>query len=92
MDEGTKKLCSDVKSRKVKELSCSKEGILKFNSRLYITNIDELRCEIIEEAYCSTYAIHSESTKMYRTLKESYWWREIKGDIAESVSKYLTYQ
>ena len=30
MDKETKKLCSDVKNWKLKELSCSEEGILKF--------------------------------------------------------------
>ena len=42
-DKETKKLCSDVKSGKVKELSCSKKGILKFGNRLYVINIGELR-------------------------------------------------
>ena len=66
-----KKLYSDVKSGKVKELSCTEEGILKFGSRLYVANVDELRRKIMEEAHYSVYAMHLESTKMYRTLKEN---------------------
>ena len=36
VDEKMKKLCSNTKNGKVKELSCSEEGILKFGSRLYV--------------------------------------------------------
>ena len=61
IDEETKKLCSDVKKGKVKELSCSKEWILKFRSWLYMPNVDELRWEIMEEAYCSVDAMHPEN-------------------------------
>ena len=68
-----KKLCNNVKSGKVKELSYSEEGLLKFGNILYMPNVDELRQEIMEEVYCLTYVMHPRSTKMYRTLKESYW-------------------
>ena len=44
------------------------------------------------ETHCLAYAMHPGNTKMYRTLKGSYWWKGMKGDIAEFVSKYLTCQ
>ena len=46
----------------------------------------------MEEAYYSTYAIHPGSTKINRTLKENYWWKGMKGDIAEFVSKCMMCQ
>ena len=71
VDEETKRLCKDVRSGKVKELSCDEEGILKFGNRLYVPHVDELRREIMEEAQYSKYAIHLGSTKMYRALKKN---------------------
>ncbi|WRX24310.1 Reverse transcriptase domain - like 10 [Theobroma cacao] len=38
------------------------------------------------------YVLHPGSTKMYRTIKESYWWPGMKRDIAEFVAKCLTCQ
>ena len=36
--------------------------------------------------------MHPGSTKMYRTLKEHYWWNGMKKEIASFVSRCLTCQ
>ena len=46
----------------------------------------------MEEAHSSTYAMHPGSTKMYKTLKEHYWWNGMKKEIAGFVSRCLTCQ
>ena len=60
--------------------------------RVYVPNKEELRREILEEAHYSAYAMHPGSTKMYQDLKDNYWWKRMKKDIAEYVSKCLTCQ
>ena len=52
----------------------------------------ELKRDIMEEAHSSTYAMYPGSTKMYRTLKEHYWWNGMKKEIASFFSRCLTYQ
>ena len=68
------------------------EGTLRLGTRLCVPDVDELRKEIMEGAHFSAYSIHPGSTKMYHDLKNTYWWNEMKRDIADFVSKYLTYQ
>ena len=46
----------------------------------------------MEEAYCSTYVMYPGSTKMYRTIKENYWWSSMKKDIADFMSRCLVCQ
>ena len=46
----------------------------------------------MEEAHCLAYVMHSGSTKMYRTIKENYWWSSMKRDIAVYVSRCLVCQ
>ena len=60
--------------------------------RLCVPDVIELKKEIMEEAHSSAYAMHPGSTKLYRTLKDHYWWRGMKREIAEFVSKCLTCQ
>ncbi|XP_038887091.1 uncharacterized protein LOC120077269 [Benincasa hispida] len=47
---------------------------------------------ILEEAHSFAYAMHPGSTKMYRTLKRSYWWPRMKKDIAKYVDRCLVCQ
>ena len=46
----------------------------------------------MEEAHYSAYAMHPGSTKMYRTIRENYWWSGMKKDVAEFVSRCLVCQ
>ena len=60
--------------------------------KICVPNVDDLRKVIIEKAYCFAYAMHPDSTKMYRTIKKNYWWSSMKRDIAEFISKCLVCQ
>ena len=53
--------------------SISQDGMLTMKGRMCVPDVEDLRKLIMEEAHCSTYAMHSGSTKMYRTIKENYW-------------------
>ena len=68
------------------------DGALVMGSRLCVLAAEELKRQILEEAHSSAYAMHPGSTKMYRTLKEYYWWSGMKREVAEYVSKCLICQ
>ncbi|KAL8119581.1 hypothetical protein AgCh_016907 [Apium graveolens] len=68
------------------------QGIIRFSSRIWIPPVTELKNKILQEAHNSRYSIHPGSTKMYRDLKENYWWPDMKREIAEWVSRYYTCQ
>jgi hypothetical protein len=44
-----------------------------------------LRKEILSKTHHSLYAIHSRSSKMYIDVKGSYWWNNMKKNIARFV-------
>jgi hypothetical protein len=52
----------------------------------------DLKKEILDEAHLSKFTIHLGSTKMYRDLRENFWWSNMKGEIAEYVSNCDTCQ
>ena len=47
---------------------------------------------ILEEAHSAPYVTHPGIVKMYRSLREHYWWQGMKRDIAEFVCKCLVCQ
>ena len=63
------------------------DGVLLYQDRLCVPNVGELRQHILAEAYTSRYSIYLGSTKMYRDLREVYWWDGMKRDIVDFVSK-----
>ena len=68
------------------------DGVLRYQGRLCFPNVDDLRNRIQEEAHGSRYSIHLGSTKMYHDLSEVFWWKGLKGEIAEFVAKCLNYK
>ncbi|XP_017982354.1 PREDICTED: uncharacterized protein LOC108663268 [Theobroma cacao] len=68
------------------------DGLLKYESRTYVPDRDNLREDILEEAHITAYTVHLGATKMYHDLKMVYWWPSMKKDIVEYVAKCLTCQ
>ena len=56
------------------------DGVLRYQGRLRVLDMGELRQHIIEEAHDSRYSIHPGATKMYHDLREVYWWNGMKRD------------
>ena len=86
------KLKREAESGQLKGFSVLADGALMMAHRLCVPDVVELKKEIMEEAHSSAYAMHPGSTKMYHTLREQYWWRGMKKDVAEFVSRCLICQ
>ncbi|GJS36911.1 putative reverse transcriptase domain-containing protein [Tanacetum coccineum] len=50
--------------------------------RLCVPNDQALREKVMTEAHSSPFTIHPGSTKMYRDLKQYFWWNGMKQDVA----------
>ena len=48
-----------------------------------------VRTELLAEAHSSPFSMHLDSTSMYTDLKQVYWWRNMKREVADFVSKCL---
>ena len=82
----------EVQQGKSDEFMIDEEGVLQLGTRLCVPNVDDLRKELLEEAHYSAYSVHLGSTKMYHTIKDTYWWNGMKKNVAEFVSMCLTCQ
>jgi hypothetical protein len=58
------------------------KGIIWFGQRVVTPQDRDLRKEILDEGHLSKFTIHPGSTKMYRDLRENFWWSNMKGEIA----------
>ncbi|XP_070005476.1 uncharacterized protein [Nicotiana sylvestris] len=62
-------------------------GTLWYQGLLCVPYIDGIRERIMAEAHTSRYFVNLGSMKMYHDLKELYWWRNMKRDVADIVAK-----
>ncbi|GJT93066.1 putative reverse transcriptase domain-containing protein [Tanacetum coccineum] len=67
------------------------DGEIYFFDRIWIPSIGDVRKLIMDEAHTSRYSVHPGADKMYYDLRDLYWWPGIKRDIAEYISRCLTY-
>ena len=86
------KLRGEVESGQREDLSLRDDGTVVMGQRLCVLDVGDVRREIVEEAHSSAYVMHLGITKMYHTLKKHYWWKGMKRDIADFVSRCLTCQ
>ncbi|GKU98441.1 hypothetical protein SLEP1_g11449 [Rubroshorea leprosula] len=76
----------------MQEFRISNDEILWFGDKLCVPRDHALRREIMGDAHYTSYTIHPGSTKMYRDLRGTFWWRNMKREIARFVSQCLTCQ
>ena len=55
------------------DIALNEEGIIRFQHRVCVSNVAEVRKEVLEEAHKSKFSIHSGSNKMYQNLKRNFW-------------------
>ena len=77
---------------KQSEFSIDHQGVIWCGKRLCVPDDSTLRESLLAEAHSSPFSIHPGSTKMYRDLRQNFWWNGMKEDVARQVSKCLTCQ
>ena len=74
------------------DFTLASDGALMFRDRLCVPDDLDIQDKIVREAHSSEYSLHPGSTKMYKDLKQSYWWPSMKVTIALYVATCLTCQ
>ncbi|KAD3067277.1 hypothetical protein E3N88_35157 [Mikania micrantha] len=66
------------------------QGAYYFMDRIWVPHHEGLRNVVMDETHKSRYSVHPGSDKMYHDLKTTYWWPNMKAEIATYVGKCLT--
>jgi hypothetical protein len=74
-----------IEASKAPDFTNDEQGTVWFWKRICVPDVDQICEKILQEAHDSAYSIHPSSTKMYKDLKERYWWYGMKHDVATHV-------
>ncbi|KAA3482844.1 DNA/RNA polymerases superfamily protein [Gossypium australe] len=73
-----------VQNGMLENFSIDEHDCLRYRNRICVLDVSELKELILHKAH--------DRTKMYRNLRESYWWSGMKRDVVEYMAKCLTCQ
>ena len=77
-DARLEKLRCNVAQGKSPGFVIHEDGTLRFQNRLCVLNKEELKRRILEEVHNTRYSVHPGRTKMYRDLRQFFWWENMK--------------
>jgi hypothetical protein len=61
-------------------------GVISFRGRLCVPQKSNVKMDILREAHRTPYTVHLGEVKMYQDLKQNFWWKRMKVDIAKYVA------
>ena len=70
-----------INNQRVEDFFQGGYGVLRYQGRLCVIDVGDLKKHILAKAHNSRYYIHPGTTKMYRDLWEIKWWNSMKRDI-----------
>ncbi|XP_074265853.1 uncharacterized protein LOC141588302 [Silene latifolia] len=74
------------------KFSIHSDGSLRFGQRWCVPANEELKRKILTEAHATPYSVHPGGDKLYKDLKKTFWWPNMKKEVTEFVSRCLTCQ
>ena len=102
------KLIDEIRAAQITDVECQKvvdrvrrgqekryrisNEMLMLDNRVCVPNVNNLRQRILQEAHYAPYSVHPGATKIYHDIKTTYWWSELKKEVAKFVASCLTCQ
>jgi hypothetical protein len=86
-DEELMRIKGQTGENKAPDFRVDQYETLWFKKRLCVPEQGHFRNTIMDEAHNSAYSIHPGATKMHVDLRDKYWWKGMKGDVAKFVAQ-----
>lgn len=77
---------ASMKTGQYQDYIIDEQGTLWLKQRICVPTNQHIRDAILLEAHNSKYSIHPGCTKMYYDLRDRFWWKSMKADIASYVA------
>ena len=74
------------------EFQIDESGTIRYKKHWCVPNDEDLIEKLLKKAHNSNYSIYPGGDKLYKDLKEYFWWPRMKQNVVNFVAKYLTCQ
>jgi hypothetical protein len=73
---------------KPREFTIDENDLVRFRGCLCVPQKLDVKTDILREAHKTPYTVHPGETKMYKDLKQNFWWKRMKVDISKYATAY----
>ncbi|KAL2938982.1 Transposon Ty3-I Gag-Pol polyprotein [Bienertia sinuspersici] len=91
-DEWLKRIKEMKRKGGAEDFEVDDHDVVRYKGRWCIPNDPELKRRILEESHNTPYSVHLGGNKLYKDIKQQFWWQGMKKEVAAYVSKCLTCQ
>jgi len=92
MDPQLEQIREEILEGKAPEFVIHEDGTIRFHNQVYVPAVETLKKKILDEGHNTPHSVHSRRNKLYKYLKQTFWWSNMKQKVAEYVAKCLTSQ
>jgi len=68
------------------------DSTIRFHNRVCVLAVEALKKKILDEGHNTQHSVHPGENKQYQDLKQTFWWSNMKQQVADFVAKCLTCQ
>ena len=68
------------------------DGTIRFHNRVCVSIVDALKKKILDKRHYTPHSVHPGVNKLYKNLKQTFWWSNMKKEVVDYVAKCLTCQ
>jgi len=67
-----------------------KDGTIRFHNWACVPTVEALKEKILDEGYSTPHSMQPGENKLYKDLNRTFWWSNMKQEVAEYVAMCLT--
>jgi len=68
------------------------DSVIQFHNQVCVSAVEALKKKILDEGHNTLPSVHPGGNKLYKDLKQIFWWGNMKQEVVDYVIKCLTCQ
>ena len=91
-DPQLEQIREEILVRKAPGFVIHEDGTIRFHNRVCVPTLEALKKKILDEGHNTPHSVHPGGNKLYKDLKQTFCWSNMKQEVADYVAKCLTCQ
>jgi len=92
MDPQLERIREEILVGKAPWFVIHEDGTIRIHNWVSILAVEALKKKILDEGHNTPHSVHPAENKLHKDLKQTFWWSNMKHEVADYVANYLSCQ